>query len=84
MGDDMFTTEVEWLLRFRRDRTRMHRLALQARRYVRESASTQCERSIRHWKTPEAQRLHDDLDFLVDFLGDHSIQQKRGGWNGNL
>jgi len=78
MADDMFTAEVEWLLRIRRERNRIHRMALQARRYVRDTGSTQGELDIRRWRTIEAERLHDDLDTLVEFLGDHSMGQTRG------
>ena len=78
MADDMFTAEIEWLLRMRRQRTHVHRLALRARRFVRDAGSSQPERDIRRWKTVEAERLDEDLSALVDFLADMSMDQTRG------
>ena len=72
MADDIFTSEVEWLLRVRRERTSLHRLAIRAiraRRHVLETSSTQGQRDVRRWATPEAEELYDPLDRLVDFLG---------------
>ncbi len=70
MADDWFTAEVEWLLRLRRENTKMHRIALAARRYLLDTASTQGERDIRQWQNPRAQKLYDELDYLVNLLGD--------------
>ncbi len=69
MADDLFTRELEWMMRMRRERHDLHRLALRLRRFLEEVASTQCERDIRRWATPEAERMHDHLDRLCDLLG---------------
>jgi hypothetical protein len=69
MADDLFTREVEWLLRFRRERGDLYKLAIKARRFVQEVASVQLERDIRRWVSPEAERLWNELDRMVDFLG---------------
>jgi len=78
MADDMFTSEVEWLLRMRRERLQVGRLARSAARFVKDNGSTQGERDIRRWKTKEAELLHEDLMKLYEFLGDYSREQKRG------
>ncbi len=69
MADDLFTREIEWMLRFRRERESLHRLAIRMRRFVREVASTQGNRDVRRWVTPEAEELYEHMDRLVDFLG---------------
>ena len=68
MADDQFTSELEWLLRMRRESLGVARLIRRLRAFLLVAGSSQNERSLRVWVSPEVEQMYEDLDRLLSVL----------------